>query len=105
MKRKISTFDINGRLFNIVASKHANLRMLQRGIDRYYVAGACMSLGVKLLKYNNNNHYIMISDYAKDVSLVISVERYTIVVVTVIGKFDVFTYRDTIHEVFQPNHA
>lgn len=101
----IGTVSFNNRLFNVVGSKHSLDMLEERNIDKYHVLGSIISLGTKLIDYNNNGKHVMISDESKDISTIFTVENYMIVLITVIDKGrQVFisnnTHKETIVESY-----
>lgn len=91
----IGTFVIEGRLFNVIGSSHALERLEDRNIDKYMIMSAIVGLGNKLVEYNNNNKHIIISNEGKNCSTVFTIENYTVVLVTVLDKGQMFTSRNT----------
>jgi putative NADH-flavin reductase len=101
VKRKIITnFDVNGNVYKVIATDHAIERLAKRSLNRYYIASACLALGEKLETYNNSGKQIMIVDATKNVSSVIAIEDYTIVVITVLAKSNPYVKENTLIENF-----
>lgn len=98
---ELTAFIVENSLYRIVATKHAIDRYHMRGVSKYYIASACLALGEKLETYNNSGNQIMICDSGKNMSSLVSVENYTIVVITVLDKSDPFVMENTIVENFQ----
>lgn len=82
----ISTFIVGNKVYNVIGTSHSFERLEERNIDKYYISGLLMSLGTKLDEYNNSNKHVIISDHKNNISAVITVEKYTIVIVTVLDK-------------------
>jgi putative NADH-flavin reductase len=82
----ITSFGIGSNTYKVLATDHAIKRLESRGLDKYYIASACLALGEKLNTYNNSGNQIMLIDKGKVVSSIIAVEDYTIVVITVLAK-------------------
>lgn len=102
----VGTVAFKNRLFNVVGSKHSLDMLDERNIDKYHVLGSIISLGEKLIYYNNNNKHIMITDEGKNISTVFTVENYMIVLITVIDKSkQVFisknSHKETIYETYE----
>lgn len=82
----VGTVAFKNRLFNVIGSRHSLDMLEERNIDKYHVLGSIIALGEKLIEYNNNNKHIMITDEAKNISTVFTIENYMITLITVIDK-------------------
>lgn len=77
--------------FKILLTGHADTRIEERKIDILKVVGCILSFGnEKLNKYINKAADVMIQDVQNDFSIVFSVKKHEIVIITVIDKADCF---------------
>jgi hypothetical protein len=96
----ITNFDVNGNTYRVIATDHAIARLHRRQLNKYYIASSCLALGEKLETYNNSRKQIMLIDKTKNVSSVIAVENYTVVVITVLDKGNPYVKENTLIENF-----
>jgi len=82
----IGSFLVKDKIFNCISSNHALEMLRKRNISKYHVFGSIVSLGEKLIEYNNNNKHIMISDDDKGITTVFTIENYIVVIITIIDK-------------------
>lgn len=104
-KNEITAFNVGEHVYRVVATSHGILQMKERTLDQYYIASACLALGLKLDLYNNTGTHIMLIDELKDLAAVITVENYSIVLITVIDKADVFAKSNTVIENLRQEKA
>ncbi len=104
-RNEITAFFIGDNTYRVIATSHGVLQMGKRGLDKYYIASACLALGLKLDRYNNTGTHIMLVDEPKDLAAVITVENYNIVLITVIDKADVFAKSNTVIENLKQEQA
>jgi hypothetical protein len=102
---EITAFAIEENVYRIIATDHAIKQMRVRKLDKYHIASACLGLGLKLDRYNNSGNQIMITDDGKNLSTVVVVENYTIVIITVLSKSNPYVKDNTIIEAFTYNLA
>jgi len=93
---ELTAFKINNRVYRLVASHHATDRLFKRKLNQWYVASACIALGEKLDKYNNSGMDIMIVDKEKNTTCIVTVERDTIVLITVLDKGNPYVKKDRV---------
>lgn len=97
---ELTAFIVDGNMYRVIATDHGIKRLHNRGVNRYYIASACIALGEKLESYNNSGKQIMICDSGKDMSTLITVENYRIVIITVLDKSNPFVHDNTVIENF-----
>lgn len=81
----ISTFIINDEIYLLLGSHHSIQRLNEYNISKSILAGKVLSLGEKLSKYNNSGKHLFMKDVENNASYVFTVERNSIVVITVMG--------------------
>lgn len=97
-KNEITAFFIGDNVYRVVATSHGAVQMGRRKLDQYYIASACLALGLKLDQYNNTGTHIMLVDESKNLAAVITVENHRIVLITVIDSADVYAKSNTVIE-------
>jgi hypothetical protein len=101
----IGTFIVNNRLFNVIGTGHSLERLYERGLSKYHVLSSIVGLGEKLATHNNSGKHIIISDETKDISTIFTVENFTIVIITVLDRGEMYispkvTHKQTIIETY-----
>lgn len=99
-ENEITAFVVGGKLYKVLGTDHALERLARRKIDPFHVASACLALGNKLESYNNSGKQIIIRDVSKSLSTVFCVEKYTIVLITVLNKSNPYVKDNTVIEDF-----
>ena len=95
----IAELKINGQQYSIRASAHALQRMEEREVDEYVVAGNILALGKqRLAELQEEQAEAIIIDEEKDVAVIIGYKGNRIMVVTVIGRSNVFVKKGTVIE-------
>ena len=105
---EITAFVIGNNIYRVIATSHSLKQMARRNLDPYHIASASLALGKKLEKYNNSGKQIMVTDDGKNLTTIITVENYTIVIITVIDKSKAYVSHkkpDTVVESFNYNLA
>lgn len=97
-KNEITAFSVGDNVYRLVATSHGQSQMKNRNLDCYYIASSCLALGLKLDYYNNSRKHIMLIDESKDLAAVITIEKFVIVLITVIDKSEVFAKSNTVVE-------
>jgi putative NADH-flavin reductase len=92
---EITAFTIGSDIFRVIGTNHALEMLQERNLDPFYVASACLALGQKLGDYNDSDKKVMIKDEGRSLACLIAVESYTIVLITVIDRADVFAKNNT----------
>jgi hypothetical protein len=100
-RNEITAFIVENNIIRVIGTDHAIQRLDRRSVDKYHVASACLGLGKKLLEYNNSGNHIMLIDEGKNLSCVLTVENYTVVLITVLEKANVYVKENTLVENFQ----
>lgn len=100
----VTTFVVRGRVFHVIGTDHTLKRLDERGVDKFHIASSILALGDKLLRYNDSNKHIIISDEEKDVSTVFTIENSIVVLITVLDRGQMWASdkvgRETIIETF-----
>lgn len=91
----ISNFDIKGKQFEIIASSHCLERMDQRGISKLRVIGSIHMLGEAVIKKHSCGEELMIINEDYGFSIVCSIKKDSIVIITVINKSNIYVQRGT----------
>jgi hypothetical protein len=99
-KNEITAFIIGENIYRVITTVHGFEMMAERNLNPYHIASTCLALGKKLDKYNNSGKQIMITDDGKNLSTLIAVENYTIVIITVIDKSNPYVKSNTVVEAF-----
>jgi hypothetical protein len=97
---ELTAFVVGTKVFRVIGTNHAIRRLRQRGVDEFHIASALLAMGKKLFRYNNSKSKIMLTDTGRKLSAVIAIENYTIVIITVLDKTDVYVKENTIIETF-----
>lgn len=97
---EITSFIVNSKIWRVIGTEHGMKRLNKRRLDKYQIASACLALGIKLEYYNNSREQIMIADAGKNLSVLVAVENYTIVVITVLDKGNPYVKPNTVIESF-----
>lgn len=87
----IGAFVVDNRVFNVVGSSHAIQRLEERQMDKYHVLSSLISLGDDLITYNDSGKHIIISNEEKECSVVFTIERWIVVIITVLDKGQMYT--------------
>ena len=91
------SFTFNNQKYNIIITKHAITRMLEREIDGCHIMAAILSLGSKRIEqYNNAVKDVFIMDRENHFSIVISIQNNNIKVITALDKTDCYVKNGTI---------
>jgi hypothetical protein len=98
---ELTAFVVAHKIFRVIGTNHAIQRLRQRKVDEYHIASALLAMGMKLLEYNNSGKQIMLRDMGRGLSTVIAIENYTIVLITVLEKVDVYVKDNTVIEDFK----
>lgn len=94
--RELAVIKIDGKYFDIVASRHAMERMEQRNVDKYVIAGNVLALGPeRISELQRNNDEAIIIDEVNHVSVVVGFGKNNITIITVIAKSNVFVKNNT----------
>jgi len=94
----ITEFMVSQQHFRVETTKHALVRMEQRGIDKFAVAGSILCLGERLLNYNNSGEEIAIINHNHGITVIAQVRKNKIVVITVINRANTFVHAGTVLE-------
>ncbi|KXS42500.1 MULTISPECIES: DUF4258 domain-containing protein [unclassified Candidatus Frackibacter] len=89
---------LDGRYFRIESTTHALQRMKERDIDSELVNGIILSLGEKLLEYNDSGDEIAIVDQENNLAVIIEVRECKAVVITVIDRANIHIKDGTLLE-------
>lgn len=93
---KLATIKIKNKTYKVVASNHAQKRMMQRNIDSYTVVGNILLLGEnKIEKLQSTNEEFIIIDKDTNTSTVGAINDNVITIITVIDKSNVFVKKNT----------
>ncbi|MGM0470817.1 MAG: DUF4258 domain-containing protein [Bacillota bacterium] len=84
--------------FRIESTTHALERMQERKIDNQLVVQIILSLGDKLLNYNDSGDEIAIVDQEHNLAVIIEVREDKAVVITVIDKANIHIKDGTLLE-------
>jgi hypothetical protein len=97
MKDKLlAQIKINNQQYSIRATVHALQRMAERKVDEYVVTGNVLALGEKrLLALQEEQTDAIVIDKVSNTSTVITFNKNTIKIVTVIDKANVFVKSNT----------
>lgn len=92
-KNVITTFAIANekgehKIYKVLGTRHSFERFDKYRLNKYQVSGLILSLGDKLNSYNDSGKHILLPDEDKDISVVFTIENYTIVLITVIDRGD-----------------
>lgn len=94
--RELAVIKIDGKYFDVVASRHAMERMEQRNVDKYVIAGNVLALGPeRISELQRNNDEAIIIDEVNHVSVVVGFGKNNITIITVIAKSNVFVKSNT----------
>jgi hypothetical protein len=104
-ENEITGFFVSGKFFRLIATNHAIKRIKQRRLNKYQIASAILGLGTKLEMYNNSGKQILISDKDKNLSTIFAIEKYNIVLVTVLDKANPYVKENTVVESFSFQYA
>ncbi len=99
-QNEITSFIVNNKVWRVIGTEHGLKRLERRRLDKYQIASACLALGMKLEYYNNSQKQIMITDDGKNLSTLIAVENFTIVIITVLDKSNPYVKENTVVESF-----
>lgn len=92
----MNTFTIDGKIYSIRLTNHAELRTKQRKIDMYMVTSAILALGkTRIEQYQNSDRDILIQDLTNNFAVVITIEGNTIYVITCIDHCDCWSKTGT----------
>lgn len=93
---KISEIKIEDKGFEIRASEHSYLRMIERNVDMYVITGEIISLGKRIfgIKTNGYDEGIII-DKTRNIAVVFGVEGNVVKIITVINRSNVFVKTGT----------
>ncbi|MNT22431.1 hypothetical protein D3C72_1578130 [compost metagenome] len=97
-RNEITAFVIGNNVYRVIGTTHGIKQLKERGVDEYHIASTCLAMGSKLNEYNNCGKQVMLIDEGKNIATVIAIENYTIVVITVIDKSNVYAKLNTIIE-------
>ncbi|SKA04506.1 DUF4258 domain-containing protein [Selenihalanaerobacter shriftii] len=89
---------LDSRYFRIESTTHALQRMKERAIESDVVTGIILSLGDKLLNYNNSGDEIAIVDQENNLAVIIEVRECKAVVITVIDRANIHIKDGTLLE-------
>lgn len=96
MTNQIASIKINNKSYNVVASRHAEERMIQRNVDKFVVAGAVLALGpARIAEMQKNRDEAIIIDKNNNTSVVVGFNPHVITIITVINKSNVFVKENT----------
>ena len=100
-EREIASVKINGKVIDIIASRHAMKRMIERNVDKYITASAVLALGhERIAELQDNNDEAIVIDKANNMSVVLGFNKNVITIITVINRSNVFVKNNTeIHHI------
>ncbi len=87
----IATINIGRHTYSIRISDHANIRMQERNISSYVVAGNILALGKdQLVELQKTSEDFVIIDTVRNTSIVAGFKGNKIIIITVIDKSNIF---------------
>lgn len=94
--KSLALLKINGETFSIRATVHALVRMKQRKVNDYVVAGTILSLGKRrLLEYRKAERDLAIINEEQKVAVIVAFKNHRIMIETVIDKSDIYVKEGT----------
>lgn len=102
----IGTFVVDNKLFNVIGTQHSLERLGERSINKYHILSSIVGLGEKLSTHNNSGKHIIISDEKKNISTIFTVENFTVVLITVLDRGEMYispkiTHKQTVIESYE----
>ncbi len=85
----LAEFDLAGKSFRIEGTTHALDRMEERKIEKNLAVSIILSLGQKLLNYNDTGEEVAVIDQSNNLAVIIEVREYKAVVITVIDRANI----------------
>jgi hypothetical protein len=100
MKTKsLTTFTIDKQTYSVRTTEHSEKRLVKREIDEYTVVSNILSLGKEKIKYyQEQDKDVMVIDEIKDFSICFTINKNTIIIITVIDKSDIWVKKNTLVE-------
>ncbi|MBM7624658.1 DUF4258 domain-containing protein [Sporohalobacter salinus] len=89
---------LDDHYFRIESTTHAMDRMKERSIDTSLVTNIILSLGDKLLDYNDTGDEVAIVDQKNNLAVIIEVREGKAVVITVIDRANIHIKEGTLLE-------
>ncbi len=80
---------LDDKCFRVESTTHALKRMEERDIDQSLVTAIILSLGIKLLDYNDTGEEVAVIDQENNLAVIIEVREFKAVVITVIDRANI----------------